>query len=208
MIGDGQFGSFQDQGAGIPNYWATSGVMPGAPTFQDQGAGISNYWATSGVMLSAPPGSFTDPVAPPRQPGAGRSRYNQLRAPVRSDRIQTEIVRSRPIREARSRRGSRPQPRPAPPVSRNGCACPRCSRVSKASDRIQASRRNLDRGKQRRSKIFGRWIAVSVIFGFLAYKSTSVLSPSGSHAAPTLWFLGSCLSLVLAVGCFIGNQLD
>jgi hypothetical protein len=139
---------------------------------------------------------------------------------------QPPIRRSRYARQQTSPRSTRstgtlrPQTRPTPTVislapSRRLSS----TRVSERPGRIQASRPEIERDQRRPSATFGFWLIVSLISAILAYKAAQPPGPSGSYASGlvyvtatgdsaqsiTWWFFGSCLSLLLAVGCFIGN---
>jgi hypothetical protein len=190
------YGSFQDEGKGIPGYWATTGVMPGAGSgMQDEGKGIPGYWATTGVMPAAGlsvQGQGTGLAPGQLRPGVN-TRDAGIGPPLRrfSNGASPGSTANQvaPPRQPRTRRPRYDQPRPQVRVTR--------------SQPVRATR------SQRATILttFGLWLAVSLISGFLAYKAVSVLDPSGSYATD-LWFLGSWFSAVVAAGSFIANLLD
>jgi hypothetical protein len=139
------------------------------------------------------------------QPPIGRSRYARQQTSARSTRSAGTL---------------RPQTRPTPTVIRLAPSRRLSStRVSERPGRIQASRPEIERDQRRLSATFGFWLITSLISAILAYKAAQPPGPNGSYAsglvyvtatgdsaqAITWWFFGSCLSLLLAVGCFIGN---
>jgi hypothetical protein len=135
------------------------------------------------------------------QPPIGPSRY---------DRQQTSA------RSTRSTGTLRPQTRPTPTVIRLPSRRLSSTRVSKRPGRIEASRPEIERDQRRLSATFGFWLIASLISAILAYNAAR---PSGSYASSlvyvtatgdsaqsiTWWFFGSCLSLLVAVGCFVAN---
>jgi hypothetical protein len=172
-------GCVPGDGDGLPRPPLQSASMS-APGY---GSGLP-WYAFQQVYVPDP-----HPVVPSRQSPPGRSTYNRPRPPVRSTRSYRAV-----------------RPRSTPPVNRYDPVRPPRSRVSKSAEQIEESRQKLDRSKQQRSILFAIWLVVSLISGLRAYKAASVVSLGNPHAPGLIWWLlGSGFSLVVAIGCFIGN---